>query len=101
MEFHYLGDMGLDKDDAFPRVHAGCQPVEHHLTDVVLYFAGIGEGGEGVDVNRAVDTVVLLLEGDIVLDGTQQVADVLPAGGTRPGKDTFLHMRFSLLKSVA
>ena len=41
---------------------------------------------EGVNVDGAVDAVVVILEGDVVLDSAEVVAEVLPARGPCPGE---------------
>ncbi len=40
-----------------------------------------------MDIYRAVDALVLLLEGHVVPDGPQIVADVLPSGGSSTGEN--------------
>ncbi len=79
MQGHYLGDMGLNKDDAALRVDASGQPVQHHVLDVGpdlgAFFRGFN-GGQGVDVYGAVDAVVVLLEANPVLQRPQVVAKV-------------------------
>ena len=45
------------------------------------------QGGQRVQVHDAVDAVVILLQGDIILDGTQVIAQVLAPGGAGAGKN--------------
>ena len=53
---------------------------------LLCIWFGVLQGGEGVNVDGAVDAVVVILEGDVVLDSAEIVAEVLPARGTGPGK---------------
>jgi hypothetical protein len=48
---------------------------------------GVLEGGEGMDVDDAVDAIVVMLQLDIILDSPQVVADVLSASGSGAGED--------------
>jgi len=67
--------MRLDKKDTPLRVEPRCQPIEHHLMDVCLQLLGDFKCGQGVDIDDAVDTLVVLLEPDIVLNSTQVIAN--------------------------
>jgi hypothetical protein len=51
---------------------------------------GVPERGESVQVHHAVDTVVVILQSDVVLDGAQIIAQVLAPGGPSAGKDSSL-----------
>ena len=44
------------------------------------------ELGDGVQVHDAVDALVLVLQGDVVLDRAEVVAQMLPPGGPRAGE---------------
>ena len=89
MQGHYLGDMGLNKDDAALGVDAGGQPVQHHGLNVGLdlgaFFRGFN-GGQGVDVYGTVDAVVILLQANPVLQRPQVVAKVKRSGRAHPGE---------------
>jgi tRNA A37 threonylcarbamoyladenosine dehydratase len=52
-----------------------------------------------MDINYAVDTVILILKVHIILYGSQIVAQVLPARGAGSRKDPTLHPNF-LKRSV-
>jgi hypothetical protein len=96
MKLHYLRDMGLDKKDAFLRVKPSRQPVEHHLIYIFLQATGIFQCGQSMDINDAIDAIILILKADPILQRSQVVPQVLPAGGTSPRKNATLHL--SLLK---
>ena len=88
MQTHHLRHVGLDKEDGLLRVNAGGQPVQRHFVDVGSDFRHLPRvlnGGQGVDVDDAVDATVILLQIDPVFQGTQVVAQVQPPGGAHPG----------------
>jgi len=101
MQFHYFGDMGLNKEDASFRVKTSRQPVEDYFADVVLQFTGILHSGQGMDVNHTVDTVVLLLEGDIILYSPEVVTDVLSGSRADSGKNALLHLDISSVEKCS
>ena len=53
---------------------------------LLLHLVGVLQGGEGMNVDGAVNAVVVVLKGDVVLDCAEVVAEVLPARGPGPGK---------------
>jgi hypothetical protein len=91
MQLGNLGSMRLGKKDALPGVEAGRQPVKRHLVDIPLQRTGILQRGQGMDINNAIDTIILFLKVNIILYRTQVIAQVLPSGRTGPGKNTLLH----------
>ena len=75
-------------------IQSGRQPIEDHLADVLLQALdalGSLERGQSVYVNDAVDTLILGLEADIILDSSEVVADVLSARGAGSGENALLH----------
>ena len=98
MQLHHLGYVGLDKEDALSGVKPDCQPVEYHLVDVALELAGVCHRGQGVNVNGAVDAVLLVLEPHPVLDGSQVVAYMLTTRGAGSGKDAAFFHSYSGVK---
>jgi len=44
-----------------------------------------------MDINNAIDAIILILQADIVLYRPEVIPQVLPAGGASPGKNTTLH----------
>ncbi len=81
MQFRHLWDMRLDKHDRFFRADSHCQPVQCHLIGVLGQFLGGFQRGEGVQVHDAVDAIIILLQGNVVLHGAQVIAQVLATGG--------------------
>ncbi len=69
------------------RADAGRQPVQRHLVGVLAQVLGGFHGGQGVHIHDAVDAVVLFLQGDIILDCAQVIAQVLAPGGAGAGKN--------------
>ena len=90
MQGHHFGHVGLNEDDALFRVDAGSQPVQGHFQDIRLnlgHVPRVFNGGQGVDVNNAVDAAVVLLEFDPVFQGAQIVAQVKLSRGPHTGQD--------------
>ena len=68
---------------------------------LLAQVAGGLHGGQGVQVDDAVDAVVLILQRDIVLDGAQVVAQVLATGRPGAGKNaSFFHSVLVVLLSL-
>ena len=80
-------DGGLVEEDVAGRVDAAGEEGGGHLA------GGGGEGfrvlelGDGVEVDDAIEAVVVLLEGDPVADGAEVVAEGGDAGGLDAGED--------------
>jgi hypothetical protein len=56
--------------------------VERHLHRILLQvFRGL-YSGKCVDIHNAVDTIIVILQSNIVLDGSQIIPQVLAARGT-------------------
>ena len=88
VQAHHLRHLGLDKDNGLLRVNAGRQPVQGHFVDVGLnvgHVRRVFNGGQGVDVNDAVDAAVVLLQVHPVFQRPQVIAQVQPPGGAHPG----------------
>jgi hypothetical protein len=45
-----------------------------------------------MDVDNAIDAIIFFLEGDVVLDCSQVVTDVLSGGGSGTGKNAYSHL---------
>src|SRR5262245_38836941 len=88
MQLRHLGYMALNEHDGFLRADARGQPVERHLSRVLLKILKFVQGGERMQVYNAVDTFVIILERYIILDCSQIVAQMLAAGRPRAGKNT-------------
>jgi hypothetical protein len=54
---------------------------------------GILECGQGMDIYDAVDTIIVLLKFDVVLNSPQVVANVQLTCGPGPGEDATLFQR--------
>jgi hypothetical protein len=50
-----------------------------------------------VDIHNAVDALVIILQGDVILDRPQVIAQVLPASGTGSGKNATFFIHADLL----
>jgi hypothetical protein len=48
-------------------------------------------------IDYAINAIILVLKGYVILDGTKIVTDVLPTGRASTGKDTLFH---NLLKFI-
>ncbi len=94
MKLGHFRDLGLHEEDALLRIKSGGQPVKDHLTDIglqVLDAFDALERRQCVNVNDAVDALVLGLEADIILDSSEVVTDVLSARGSGAGENALLH----------
>ncbi len=80
--------MRLDEDDRFLRADAGRQPIQRHLIGVLHQILGAFDGGQRMDVDDAVNAIVLILQGHVILNRPQVIAQVLPAGWPGAGKAT-------------
>jgi len=58
--------------------------------DITLQSTGILQSGQGMDVNDAIDAIILILELHVILYRPQIVTQVLSPCRTSPGKDTTL-----------
>ena len=87
-QLYELGHLRLAEDDRPLRVDSGPDPVGEHL-DPVLVDAGhvLVPRRKGVQVDDAVDALVLVLEGDPVLQRPEPVADVQPPGRPHAGEN--------------
>jgi hypothetical protein len=88
VQLGHLGHVRLDEDDALFRADAGGQPVQGHLVGIFAQVVGVFNSGQRVQIHDAVDTVVLILQGDVILDRPQVIAQVLPPGGASARKNT-------------
>ena len=94
MEFHHLGYVRLDEEDALLRVETCRQPIENHLLNIGLKCAYILcplHTGESMDIHDTVYAFIFVLETNVVLNSSQVVSYVLSARGSCAGKDSFLH----------
>ena len=70
----------------------GGQPIQGHLIGIAGQIAGGFERGQGVQVDNAVNAVIIILQGHIILDRAQVIAQVLAPGWPRAGKNpSFFH----------
>ncbi len=93
MQGHNFRDVGLNEDDATLRIDAGGQPIQDHVLDIRLdlgRFIGGFDGGQGVNIDGAIDTIVLLLELYTVLQRPHVVAEMEQTRGTHSRKDDAL-----------
>ena len=58
-----------------------------HLVGVLFQVLGILDGGQGVQVHDAIDALVIVLQGNVVLDRTQVVSQVGAPGWADAGED--------------
>jgi len=61
MKLLNLRDVRLNKDNAPLRVNPGCEPVKHHIIDILLKAIRALKRGQGVDIHYGVDALVLIL----------------------------------------
>ena len=71
-----LGEVRLADQGAALRVEAHGQQVEHHLVGQLAQLCAIVDGGHGVQVDDAVDRLVLVLQPDVVHLRAEVVAQV-------------------------
>ena len=84
--------MRLNEDDTLLRVNAGRHPVKHHFVNVFPDRLCVFQSGEGMNIYHAIDAVILILEGNVILHRSQIVADMLSACGARAGENAFSHL---------
>jgi hypothetical protein len=92
MKLLYLGDMRLDKEDALLWVNACGQPIKHHLMDIALKRLSAFKRSESMNIHYAVNTIIFILKGNAILNGSQVIPNMLFACGTEARKDTLLHL---------
>ena len=87
-----FGNAALQKQGAFVRVQAGCQPIDHHFVDVFLDdFSALVMRGQGVPVGYKIKTLHFRLQAHPVFQGAVVMAQVQGAGGTHAGEYAFCH----------
>src|SRR5512136_1427369 len=83
--------MRLNKDDAFLWVNACRQPVKHHFVNIFPKGFRILQSRESMNIHDAIDAVIFILEGNVILHRSQIVSDVLSACRSRTGENAFSH----------
>ncbi len=96
-QLQHLGHVRLHVEDGLLRVDARRQQVEGGAQHVLAQAVRLLQRGEAVDVDHRVDAIVVLLEGHEVLDGPQEVADVLAAGAADARENATLLAHLSVL----
>jgi hypothetical protein len=87
-----LGQSALQEDGAAVRIQPGCQPVGHHLIDVLAHdLAAFVVRGQRMPVGDEVEAVVVVLQPHPVLESAVVVAQVHGAGGAHAGENAGLH----------
>jgi hypothetical protein len=86
VQLGHFRERATGQNDRLIRPDAGRQEVEDHLA-VFSLEAGVVSRVVSVEIDHAVDAVVVGLQGDVVLDRPQVVAQVLPPRRARPGED--------------
>src|SRR5436190_698481 len=81
VEFGVLGDMRLYEDDAPVGIEAGSVQADRHVRGEGRKTGGVVRLGNRMQIDHAEQAVVLRLQRDPVLHGTEVVADVQLAGG--------------------
>ncbi len=89
-------DLALIEDDASLGIDAGGQISGGHLAGVSTQQGRVLPDGDGVQVDDAVDALVLVLQRNEVSDRTQVVAQVQVAGRLNAGKNP-LHVKLLFL----
>ena len=82
-----LGHVALDEEGAALGVEADGQQVEGGVEGVGPQVGRVDLRGQGVQVDHAVEGVVVVLEGDPVAEGPEVVAEGEVAGGRDAGED--------------
>jgi hypothetical protein len=88
-ELDDLGDVGLAEQDGAGGVEAEGEVGEGGVEDVGAQERRVADGGEGVVVGDEVEGVsrVGVLQGDVLADGAEVIAEVEDAGGLDAGED--------------
>ena len=95
-----LGEVGLADERAASRIEADGEQVEHHLVGQPAQLGAVVDRGQRVQVDDAVDRLVLVLQRHVVHLGAEVVAEVRRAGGLDPAEDALPHRAFGGARSV-
>ena len=98
VQLGHFGNVRLDEHDRFLRTDARCQPIQRHLVRVLLEVLRILDRRERVQVDDAVDTLVVVLQRHVVLDRAQIIAEMLASRRASTGENTSLlwhHLSFN------
>src|SRR5690554_1357837 len=82
-------DTRLDKDGGLLWVYPRSHKQARHLAHILAQLLGILGHGEGVEINHAEETIVVMLNSNEVFDGPQVVAQGQHPRGLNAGKYTF------------
>ncbi len=84
------GDLALVEDDVLLRVDAGGDEGRCHLAGVLGQLVGVLEHGDGVQIDHAIEALVLGLERHEFGDGAEIVAEMQVAGRLHAREDAGL-----------
>jgi len=87
-----LRNMRLNEDNALMGVNAGRQPVKHHFINIFPKRFSSFQSGESMNIHHAVDALIFILKGNIILHRSQVVTDMLSACGARARENAFSHL---------
>jgi hypothetical protein len=100
-----LGDLALVEHDVFFRVDAAGNEGRGDLTRIFRQLLGPAPDrnrlGDGVQVDHAIDAVVLVLQCDELRDGAEIIAEMQVAGRLHAGKHPLLECHARTLAGCA